>query len=81
VRLLRLLVQLQAAHGPLADNHLSAREAHIMQQMERGKYVLIEELDLLWRDIRGQFERAVLKSDAEWFQRHAKTMDAGKRAH
>jgi hypothetical protein len=81
VRLQRLLGKLRAVHGTLADNHLSAREGHLSRQVSQGKYVHIDELDSLWRDIRTQFERAVLNSDAEWFGGHAKTLDATPRGH
>jgi hypothetical protein len=76
------MVVLRACIGDgskLPDNYLSARaEANraALAAMTPGKrYLLLDKIDSLWRDVRAQFERAVLDGNADWFRRQAKAIE------
>jgi hypothetical protein len=58
----------------LSDNFLSARANEISARLAANDYVELPELDALWRDLHAQFERAVLDSDAAWFERQGKAI-------
>jgi len=76
------MVLLRACIGDgskLPDNYLSARaEANraALAAMTPGKrYLLLHKIDSLWRDVRAQFERAVLDGNADWFRRQADAVE------
>ncbi|MGI8435939.1 MAG: hypothetical protein ACR2NX_03415 [Chthoniobacterales bacterium] len=77
-RMMRLQELVRERHEPderLADNHLSARaKANAEIARQKKSYVLLNEVDALWRDLSAQFERAVLDGDADWFERQAKAI-------
>ncbi len=76
-RMRRLQELVRERHEPderLADNHLSARAKANAEIARQRKYVLLNEVDALWRDLSAQFERAVLDGDADWFERQAKAI-------
>ena len=43
----------------------------------KRRYVLLDEIDVLWRDVSAEFERAVLDGDANWFKRQSKAIEKG----
>jgi hypothetical protein len=75
-RIIRLR-QLIGDGSELPDNFLSARKAQWERIAAEKRYVLLKEIDVLWRDLAAQFERAVLDGDADWFRRQAKAIKDG----
>ena len=61
----------------LADNYLSERAAAKAETARLRRYVLLDDIDALWRDKVAGFERAVLDGDAAWFERQAKAISSG----
>ena len=70
----RILGLIAKNDGKLPDNYLSARAATIM----KNALPFQSPMDLLWRELVAEFEQAVLRGDADWFQRQADAIK-GKR--
>jgi hypothetical protein len=78
IRLRELIREHETQLGsPLADNYLSERAAAKAEIARAKRYVLLDEIDALWRDKAAGFERAVLDGDATWFERQAKAIRSG----
>src|ERR1051326_6536494 len=56
----------------LKAQYLSARKVANDETARRTRYVLQDEIDVLWRDKVAEFERALLEGDYKWFERQAK---------
>ncbi len=74
MRLQELVREHHESDERLPDNHLSARAKANAEIARQKRYVLLNEIDALWRDLSAQFERAVLDGDADWFERQAKAI-------
>ena len=53
--------------------HLTTREQKVLDKLRASQraYVLLDEIDSLWKTWSAQCERAVLNADADWFRRQA----------
>jgi len=60
----------------LPDNYLSARAAANAETARKERYVLLEEIDVLWQAFCARCERAVLDGDTDRFARQARAMCA-----
>src|SRR5439155_880123 len=59
--------------------HLTTREQKVLDKLRASQraYVLLDEIDSLWKTWSAQCERAVLNGDADWFERQAKAIEKG----
>src|SRR5262249_59316912 len=55
------------AAAKLPDGYLSARQAHKKAIVKEKRYLLLDEIDSLWRDLTAEFERALPAADPTWF--------------
>ncbi len=72
------LKQADEVYWHLPDNYLSPRAKKNAETARQKKYVLLNEVDALWRDLSAQFQRAVIDGDADWFARQAKALRSGE---
>lgn len=61
----------------LPDNYLSQRRALNTAIGREQGYVLLDEIDALWKTWSAECERAVITGDADWFQRQADAIKHG----
>jgi hypothetical protein len=72
----RILDVIAKNDGKLPDNYLSARAVTIM----KNALPFRSPMDELWGELAAEFERAVLRGDADWFRAQANVIEGKRKA-